>query len=246
VSAEAPKAGTPSGAKSEISELRFELKKSAEVRVLASGSELTRWAFYVTPDKAPKIALAKDPERTRRGSLKLAYTVEDDYGVVSAEAKLKKPKPKETAGHKARAWARADVLQGPRPPLERPPALALRLPRGTSHEAQTYIDLGPHPYAGREVIVTLEARDVAGNIGRSKPIKLVLPQRRFEKPLARAVVEQRAKLLEDPRYRGQVLRALDALTLEPEGFIDSVSIYLGLRTAYRTLERDTAMPGSRA
>ena len=51
------------------------------------------------------------------------------------------------------------------------------------------------------MILTLEAKDVAGNIGRSKPMKLVLPQRQFEKPLARAVVEQRAKLLDDPRYR---------------------------------------------
>ena len=61
--------------------------------------------------------------------------------------------------------------------------------------------------------------------------------------MARAVVEQRAKLLDDPRYRDQVLRALDALTLEPEGFIDDLSVYLGLRTAYRSLERDASRTG---
>ena len=120
--------------------------------------------------------------------------------------------------------------KGARPPLEHPPTLTLRLPRGNTKEAQTYIDFAPHPYAGREVILTLEARDVAGNVGRSKPIRIVLPQRQFDKPLARAVVEQRGKLLDDLRYRPQVLRALDALTLEPEGFIDNASIYLGLRT----------------
>jgi uncharacterized protein (TIGR02302 family) len=135
------------------------------------------------------------------------------------------------------------VLKGPRPPLERPPAITLRLPRGETKEAQTYIDFGPHPYAGREVVLTLEARDVAGNVGRSKPMQMVLPQRHFEKPLARAVIEQRAKLMDDPRYRDQVLRALDALTTEPEGFIDSPSIYLGLRTAYRSLERDDTREG---
>jgi uncharacterized protein (TIGR02302 family) len=246
VSAEAPKAGasSTSSTKSEISEIRFELKKPAEIRVLAAGTELARWAFYVTPDKAPLIALAKDPERTRRGALKLAYTVEDDYGVVSAEAKVKKLEHRPTPGEKARAWAREELeLKGPRPPLEHPPELSLRLPRSTTKEAQTYIDFGPHPYAGREVIMTLEARDVAGNVGKSKPFKLVLPQRHFEKALARAVVEQRAKLLDDPRYRDQVLRALDALTLEPEGFIDDLSVYLGLRTAYRSLERDTSRAG---
>ena len=40
----------------------------------------------------------------------------------------------------------------------------------------------------------------------------------------------------------QVLRALDALTTEPEGFIDNASIYLSLRTLLHGLERD----GSRA
>ncbi len=244
VDPQVPEAGKTSGSGSEIAELKYELRKSAEIRVLASGSELARWVFSVTPDTAPKIALTKEPERTRRGALKLSYSIEDDYGVVSAQAEVKKVKEK--APDPKKAWARANVLQGPRPPLERPPAITLRLPRASTHEAQTYIDFGPHPYAGREVILTLEARDVAGNVGQSKPIRMVLPKRRFEKPLARAVVEQRAKLLDDPRYRGQVLRALDALTLEPEGFIDNTSIYLGLRTAYHSLERDTSRAGMKS
>jgi uncharacterized protein (TIGR02302 family) len=246
VKSQVPEAGKAPGAKNEISELRFELEKSAEVRVLAAGSELARWAFYVTPDEAPKIALTKEPTRTRRGSLKLDYTAEDDYGVVAAEAKLKKAKGNGKPADPAKDWARTNVLKGPRPPLERLPAITLRLPRGATKEAQAYIDFGPHPYAGREVIMTLEARDVAGNIGRSEPIRMVLPQRQFNKPLARAVIEQRAKLLDDPRYRDQVLRALDALTIEPEGFIDSTAVYLGLRTVYRTLQRDKSRAGRKS
>ena len=242
VAAKAPEAGKSSGTGAEISELRYELRKSAEVRVLASGAELARWPFYVIPDKAPKIALTKDPERTRRGALKLDYTVEDDYGVVSAEVKVRRPDPEKKAADPAKDWARPEPLKGARLPLEHPPTLTLRLPRGNTHAAQTYIDTAPHPYAGREVILTLEARDVAGNVGRSKPIRIVLPQRQFDKPLARALIEQRGKLLDDSRYRPQVLRALDALTTEPEGFIDNASIYLSLRTLLHGLERD----GSRA
>jgi uncharacterized protein (TIGR02302 family) len=67
----------------------------------------------------------------------------------------------------------------------------------------------------------------------------VLPERRFSKPLARAVVEQRRRLVEDPRDRLQVMRALEALTLEPEGFIEDLQVYLGLRSAYWRLQRDT-------
>ena len=243
VAAKTPQAGAVAGEKNEISELRYELNKPAEVRVVASGSELARWVFYVIPDKPPTIRISKAPQRTRRGALKLTYTVEDDYGVVSAEAKVKKIKPPEKAPDPSKDWARANVLKGPRPPLDRPPPITLRLPRASTHEAQTYIDFGPHPYAGKEVMLTLEAKDVAGKVGHSKPMRIVLPHRIFEKPLARAVVEQRAKLLDDPRNRDQVLRALDAITLEPEGFIDNVPIYLGLRTAYYSLRRDDSRAG---
>ena len=90
VEAKQPEAGKSSATNSNVSEVRFEMRTSAEVRVMAGGSELARWSFYVTPDKAPKIAMSKQPERTRRGSLKLTYKVEDDYGVVAAGATVKK------------------------------------------------------------------------------------------------------------------------------------------------------------
>ena len=243
VEAKKPEAGKSSAPNSDIAEIRYEMRSSAEIRVLAGGSELARWSFYVKPDKAPVIAMTKPAERTRRGSMKLTYSVEDDYGVVSAGADVKRDRSAEKPVDPKKAWAQPEVLKGPRPPLERPPEITLRLPRASQKEAQTYIDFGPHPYAGREVILTLEAKDVAGNVGRSKPMKMVLPQRQFDKALARAVVEQRAKLLDDPRYVPLVKRALEALTIEPEGFIDSTSIYLGFRTALRGLERDTTRQG---
>ncbi|KAB2939407.1 MAG: TIGR02302 family protein [Hyphomicrobium sp.] len=243
IEAKQPEAGKSSAPSSDIAEIRYEMRSSAEIRVLSGGSELARWAFYVKPDKPPVVAITKQPERTRRGSMKLTYSAEDDYGVVSANADVKRDRSAEKPVDPKKAWAQPQVLKGPRPPYERPPEIALRLPRPSQKEAQTYIDFGPHPYAGREVILTLEAKDLAGNVGRSKPMKLVLPQRQFEKPLARAVVEQRAKLLDDPRYVPLVKRALEALTLEPEGFIDSTSIYLGMRAAIRGLERDTSRQG---
>ena len=64
-----------------------------------------------------------------------------------------------------------------------------------------------------------------------------LPERRFTKPLARAVVEQRRKLVEDPRDRLQIARAIEALTLEPEEFIDDLQVYLGLRSVFYRLQQ---------
>ncbi len=221
----------------DVAELRLEVRKSGRVHVRSGGRELAQWTFAVTPDAAPRIALTKDPTRTARGSMKLAYRAEDDYGVASATAKFRKLK--ETTADPARAWARGEALKGPRLPLERPPVMALRLPRANAKEVegQTYLELGQHPWAGMKVEMVLEAKDVAGQTGESEPVQMVLPERRFEKPLARAVVEQRRKLVADSRTRGQVVKALEALTLEPEGFIDDNTVYLGLRSVVHRLQR---------
>jgi uncharacterized protein (TIGR02302 family) len=124
-------------------------------------------------------------------------------------------------------------------PLERPPELSLRIPRPGAKkiDTSTLLEIGKHPWAGQRVELWLEATDVGGQVGRSKPIEIVLPARHFKNPLARALIEQRRKLAEDSRNRPMVVRALDALTLEPEGFINDTSVYLGLRAIYHRLGR---------
>src|SRR5690606_2497049 len=64
-----------------------------------------------------------------------------------------------------------------------------------------------------------------------------------ENPIARAVVEQRRYLIEDPRNRDQVLIGLDAIAAEPEGFFPDYSAYISLRGAYWRLMRDKSRDG---
>lgn len=205
-------------------EARLELRKTQVVRLLDGSRELASWRFRVTPDRAPRITLTKPPETTPRGSLKLSYKVEDDYGVVTAEARFERVDPE----------VPEEAVKGePRFPLERPPVLALKLPRANAKagEATSYHELMSHPWAGTAVRMTLIARDAAGNIGRSEAVELVFPSRRFRKPFARAVIEQRRSLYDDPRNWRRVVRALDALTLAPDLHISDRHVYLGLRSA---------------
>ncbi len=235
VKSDPPKSGDTSG----LAEVRYEVRKSARVRALSGSSELARWTFSIIPDQLPKITLDKNLDRTPRGSMKLSYKADDDYGVASAAAKVRQVRPK--AADPSKAWAQAKPLTGPRLPLERPPVLALKVPRAGAKavEGSTLLEFGSHPWAGQKVELWLEATDVGGQIGRSAPVEMVLPARRFKKPLARAVIEQRRKLSEDSRNRPAVARALAALTLEPEGFIETTGVYLGLRSVYSRLERET-------
>jgi uncharacterized protein (TIGR02302 family) len=230
----------------DVQEIRYELNKTATIRALAGGTELAQWRVNVTPDAVPKISLSRPPELTPRGSLKLTYKAEDDFGVASAKVNLEKAKA--PPPDPSKDWAKPERPTGPRPPLQRPPELPLKLtkPNAKSVDGRTYFEFASHPWAGQKVIITLEATDVAGQVGRSVSFEMILPERNFTKPLARAVAEQRRKLLDDPRYRGQVMKALDALTLEPDGFIDDLKIYLGLRSVYHRLERDRTRAGMKS
>ena len=187
------------------------------------GSDLV-WNFTAIPDRAPTIDLIRDPERQARGALRLDYRVEDDYGVIDAKATF--TRKEETTSDK------------PPRPLFSAPDYALVLPqqRTRAGTAQTTHDLTEHPWAGTDVMLTLIARDEAGNEGRSEPRELQLPQRIFVKPLARALIEQRRNLALDAESKPTVLTALDALTIAPERFTPEAGVYLGLRSIYHDLE----------
>ncbi|MFV0296752.1 MAG: TIGR02302 family protein [Hyphomicrobiaceae bacterium] len=217
------------------------LMTSSEIKVV--GSSLPAWHFKVIPDKAPVIHLTKEPQRLPRGSLKLTYKIEDDYGIASAEAIIRRAKPQ--PGDPATEWARRKPYTGPRPPLEPPPRLPLRLPLANSKDgvAFSYHELTDHPWAGSRVKMVLVAKDYAGKIGKSPEYELILPQRRFTNPIAKAVVEQRRYLVEDPRSRQDVRRALEAISIEPEGFIKDRRAYLGLRSAYWRLQHELTRAG---
>ena len=226
----------------DVLEQKLEVKRSGTVSVHSGGMQVASWTFAVTPDHVPKIALTKQPERSARGSLKLFYKVEDDYGVASAEARIRRIAPKQDTS--STAWAR-EPKKGARLPYERPPTLTLNLPRSYPKlaEGHSLHEIGDHPWAGMKVELTLIAKDLAGQVGKSETVEITLPERRFIKVLARAVIEQRRRLVEDSRDRLLVAKALDALTTEPEGFIDDLQVFLGLRSAYWRLQRDDTRIG---
>jgi uncharacterized protein (TIGR02302 family) len=212
------KAPLPKG----TSERRFVIKGDGAATLTGVGN-LT-WAFTAIPDRAPTIALIKPPERQARGSVRLDYKMDDDYGVVEGKATF---------------TLKDESISADAHPLFAAPEFRLSLPqvRTRSGAARTIHDLTEHPWAGAKVEMTLTARDEAGNEGRSKPHEFQLPERIFAKPLARALIEQRRNLALDANKKPLVLTALDALTIAPEHFTPEAGIYLGLRSIYYDLRQ---------
>jgi uncharacterized protein (TIGR02302 family) len=216
----APAAEAPQG----TNERHFSIAGNGTAQVRAPAGQPV-WTFTATADRAPSIALAKDPERQARGSLQMSYKLEDDYGVTEAHAQFA---------------ARNAEARGDRPrPLFDPPGFALVLPNARTRNGvgQTVKDLSEDPYAGADVTLTLTAKDEAGNEGRSEPFNTKLPERLFTKPLPRALIEQRRNLALDANQSSQVAVALDALMIAPEAFTPEAGQYLGLRSVASQLDR---------
>ena len=217
---------TPANGKENTAEFKEKLTSPAEIELLNDGVAVAHWTVDVIEDTPPVITMTEPPSQAQRGSLRFKYSVHDDYGVVSAQAVITRADDADSDEDDPRP---ANVQR-----LGQAPIIPLTLPRANTKqgEGQTYRDLASHYWAGLPATVTLEARDQAEQIGRSEAQTLVLPERKFEKPLAKALIEQRKKLVDRPDLRTKVARALDALTIAPEIFIRSTPIYLGIRSAY--------------
>lgn len=213
-------AAQPKAAADPSAERRWTIKGDGKLTINRNGAPLSTLEIVAIPNEKPTIALTGRPQANLRGSLTLSYRIADQYGVAAAEADFARPQVDGKAA-KGRSLVEA-------------PKMALQLPPGANAagEAQTTSDLSEHAWAGAEVTMTLTARDIAGETGVSEPITLRLPQRRFDNPLARALVELRRDLVLDPdANRGRVATALDTLTIAPELFGTNASVYLGLQSA---------------
>src|SRR5579859_878702 len=216
----APAEQAPKG----TNEKHFTIAGDGTVHVRAPSGQ-PQWKFSAVPDRPPTISLAKEPQRQARGSLQLAYKIEDDYGVTEAHAQF--------TAHPADAAQNGPSTR----PLFTPPQFPLVLPNARTRNGigQTVKDLSEDPYAGADVTLTLTAKDEAGNEGKSEAFNMRLPERLFTKPLARALIEQRRILALDANKSSEVSTALDALMIAPEMFTPEAGQYLGLHNVTHQL-----------
>jgi len=212
-----PKTGTESG--TFTAQLR--LDRPAEIRVYDGSSELAQWRLSVIPDEAPKVAFTADPEAEASGALAVDWKASDDYGVAAVTAKMVLSDTQADGP----GFATNGVF------LFEAPAFPIALKKSSPREIEdrTTNDLTAHPWAGLNVDITLEAKDQAGKTGKSEVKTVMLPERLFIKPLAKALIEQRKALILDPDDHRNVELMLGALLMWPEGLIDRSGIHIALR-----------------
>ncbi len=215
------------------------LMETGTISVAAPGGVERNWVFDLIMDIAPEIAFAPQPHPTPLGLIGLPYTLHDDYGVAAVSAELQLvPQPSADGGYRDEFFddngePRDDALfsAADRAVTE----LALPGPHPRSAEDSPSIDWRAHPWAGREVVLQLAAVDDAGGRGFTRPQIIALPTRVFLNPLAAAVAEQRALLVQGETAITDVVMSLDALTRRADLYLDDLTAYLGLRAAVWSL-----------
>ena len=192
------------------------IETGRRLAVIQGQIQLGVWELDIITDQAPHIMLAEEPTTTVRRALKISYEARDDYGLSTVKAVFRRP------GDDTRLELGLPLA-----------GLRLTTARGTG-----YHDLTPHPWAGLPVILTLAATDASGQIGESAPYEMVLPERVFFHPIARAIIEQRKALSLKPESWQRVATALGAMTLLQEEYNHDVTAHLALRSAKARLNED--------
>ncbi|UCI08837.1 TIGR02302 family protein [Mesorhizobium sp. B1-1-8] len=220
----APKGPPPAAGQTapKVRQFSGKLNTDGTLTLKSGDSDLGHWAFAVIPDKPPTIRFVGEPKRAVNGAIELSYQIDDDYGAASAKAVFELSDPPPANAH----------------PLYGPPDMPLTLPRrgGKANAAKTTKDLTEHVWAGSNIKLTLTATDDAGHTATSDTRTLVMPERPFSNPLARAVIEQRRLLALDANAKPRVLDLMDAITLRPEDTFDSMTNYLAIMSAMTRLK----------
>lgn len=198
----------------------IELESGERVTIRQDEEVLASWPLELVPDTAPSVEFTSPPARTERAALRLDWDAQDDYGLKRVGALIHRiDKPEEA-------------------PIE----IDLPLAAGQQRKADgtSYNDLTPHPWAGLAVTVTLFAEDATGQRGESEPARTVLPERVFNHPVARALVELRKQLTLNPEARLPVVRALSEIYERPSHYFNDVVVALALLSAERRLVHDSS------
>ncbi|MFO1068728.1 MAG: TIGR02302 family protein [Geminicoccaceae bacterium] len=189
--------------------------------LLPDGTEPAAWNLEVLPDKVPTVAFGSEPRATSRGVLRVTHDAADDYGI-----------------------AELAVLISPADRPEEVERRVLAKPTGqvASLKGGSYLDLTSHPLAGLKVAMRLEAVDAIGQAGQSDSVEVLLPEREFTHPMARAVIEQRKALMRDPQQQDTVAGRLDALADTEMAQELGAPVELGLRSGSARLRNTEPAP----
>ncbi len=202
--------------------LEIEITHGHALSIRAGWRQLARWPIAVIVDHPPAVAFVNPPAARSDGKLQLQIAARDDYGVEQLGLIVTRPGP---GGGETE----------------------IRLSGGGQKDVQfdQPLDLTAHPWSGLPVSLRPVARDGAGQSAEGEAAEMILPERPFRHPVARAVAQARRQLIEDQTRRLPVNQAIVDIANRPDSWGGDLGVFLELATAHARLmqdQSDTAIP----
>lgn len=204
-------------------EARLTVAKGERLSIRQGGWTLASWPLAVVPDRAPEAGFLNAPGGTPQSALRVDYEASDDYGVVKGEIVIRRAGP-----GSASTTASEETIVLPLPLAGQEPM----------QKGSAYFDVTPHPWAGLPVTGSLSVTDAVGQTGTSAALSFILPERKFQNPLARVIAEQRKRLTLAPAERDAVAGVLAELAARAPSVSKDFLLVLGLSSAHGRLLYD--------
>jgi len=226
---EAPEDGIKDGGSYRLQAVLEDADRAAAgIEVRLGSRALARWPIKVVADAPPEVEFTRAPGGAGRAQLRIEFAARDDYGLAGVQVVIRHPDGLSVPGG------------GPALRAE------LALPgRGSKKAAGASLqDFSAHPWAGIPVLAQLQALDARGQAGESDAVRIVLPERIFNHPVARALVELR-KQLNSPTYDvvDEVVIVLEDLASRPKHFFDDTVVFLAITVAAHRLTHQSTEAG---
>ncbi len=141
--------------------------------------DIDSWRIRIVKDQAPKVSFVDPPTVTEGKAVRLAYQASDDYSIKSVAVRI--------------------VPQTSRPSVDNLPVeIQLAAPDAKELQRVTFEDMTAYPWSGQPVQMQLIVTDNTGHRSESEAVNFVPPARTFLHPIAKALIEERRKLMQNP------------------------------------------------
>ena len=206
----------------EAFQIESNLARPVTALVFDGDKEIARWTIALIPDNPPEVSFDNNPTTEANGALSIRWKASDDYGVAGIESRIELSDMQD--GEMGVAGNGVFLFD--------PPEFPIALKRAAPKEATgtSVSDLTSHPWAGLTVDMRLIARDQTGKTAESEVKTFKLPEREFQAPLAKALIEQRKALVMNPDERKPVTDMLEALLVWPDGLVQKSGPLLAIGT----------------
>jgi uncharacterized protein (TIGR02302 family) len=204
-------------------EITAQDQQAKTLSIISGEGELASWPVRIAADLPPEVEFVDPPKRVGRANLALRFEARDDFALKDIWAEIQKP------------VAQAFRGDGGEIRIELPfSGMGSVLGKGRSRH-----DYSAHPWAGTKVQITLFAEDAKGQVGESDVFEMVLPERTFNHPVARALVEARKNLNSpDRRTVARVISRLDHINSAPAHYFHDTVVFLNIAVARARLEHN--------